>query len=145
MVFRNTFSAAEIAATGLRAERIRMEVSAMNLANAHATRTPQGGPYRRQQPVFAAAMQSAAGRLRSLGGVEVAGVEPDESPFPRLYEPGHPDADGEGFVELPNVSLPLEMVDLLTASRSYEANLKSLETFRKMVEQTLDLIRSTSG
>lgn len=144
------FASADIAASGLKAERQRMEVAANNIANAHTTRSPEGGPYRRQQVIFATQMNAALGsRFASgsthtqLGGVEVVGIEPDRSPFEKIFNPGHPDADPDGFVEMPNVALPMEMVDLMTASRSYEANLKSLETFRRMVERTLDLMRGT--
>ncbi|MBT5020636.1 flagellar basal body rod protein FlgC [Planctomicrobium sp.] len=144
----NVFAAAEISASGLKAERTRMEVAAGNIANANATRSPEGGPYRRQQVIFSAQMQNAnkvfgaaSSGETQLGGVDVVGVQADQSPLPKVYNPGHPDADEQGFVEMPNVALPMEMVDLMTASRSYEANLKSLETFRKMAEQTFELMR----
>jgi len=141
-------SVTDISASGLAAERHRMEVVANNIANAHTTRTPDGGPYRRQQLVFATALQSAQGTSKadagSFGGVQVLGVQPDLTELPRVYNPGHPDADGDGFVTMPNVKLPNEMVDLMTASRSYEANLKALRTFRKMAEQALLLLRGTA-
>ncbi len=147
MKIGNVFTSADISATGLKAERMRMEVAAGNIANANATRSPDGGPYRRQQVVFETQMQSALGGMVSqggqnqLGGVGVVGIESDRSPFPKVYNPGHPDADPDGFLQMPNVALPMEMVDLMTASRSYEANLKSLEVFRRMAEQTLELMR----
>ncbi len=147
MKIGNVFASADISATGLKAERMRMEVAASNIANANATRSPTGGPYQRQQVIFATQMQSALGGAVSqgdqnqLGGVDVIGIEADQSPFPKVYNPGHPDADPEGFLQMPNVALPMEMVDLMTASRSYEANLKSLEVFRRMAEQTLELMR----
>lgn len=148
MQFGNILSATDISATGLAAERQRMEVVANNIANAHTTRTAEGGPYRRQQIVFAAALQSAlygpASGAGELGGVQVVGIQPDLSELPRVYSPGHPDADGEGFVTMPNVKLPNEMVDLMTASRAYEANLKALRTYRKMAEQALSLLRGTA-
>jgi flagellar basal-body rod protein FlgC len=98
--------------------------------------------------VFAAAFDSAFGSTQSgrhgLGGVQVVGLQPDQSELPRVYQPGHPDADDNGFVVMPNVKLPNEMVDLITASRSYEANLRALRTFREMAEQALSLLRGTA-
>ena len=144
----SVFASADIAATGLKAERMRMEVAANNIANANATRTANGGPYRRQQVVFASQMGNAMSGMSSqgesaaqLGGVSVVGVQGDTTPFPMSYQPGHPDADEQGFLHLPNVTVPMEMVDMMSASRSYEANLKSLEVFRRMAEKTLELMR----
>ena len=124
-----------------------MEVVANNLANANSTRTPEGGPYRRMEVVFASALNSALaspdGPGSELGGVQVVGLQRDWSELPRVYQPGHPDAADDGFVTMPNVKLPNEMVDLITASRAYEANLRSLRTFREMAEQALSLLRGT--
>jgi flagellar basal-body rod protein FlgC len=144
------FSSTNIAGSGLSAERMRMEVVANNIANAHSTRTTQGGPYRRQQVLFSAAMDqvsangssTAGGQIPQLNGVQIAGVVDDQTPLEKVFNPGHPDADAEGFVEMPNVRLPTEMIDLMTANRAYEANLKSLHTFRQMAEQALGLMRS---
>jgi flagellar basal-body rod protein FlgC len=142
MAFGNILSATDIAASGLAAERMRMEVVANNIANAHTTRSVDGGPYRRQTVVFSSLLdQTSGGTQPQMGGVRVVGVNQDSSPLPRVYEPGHPDADEEGFVTMPNVSLPHEMVDLMTASRAYEANLKSMQAFRSMAEQALSLLR----
>ncbi|HWL07357.1 MAG TPA: flagellar basal body rod protein FlgC [Planctomicrobium sp.] len=149
MGFGNLFSATGISSSGLAAERMRMEVAANNIANAHSTRSVDGGTYRRQQVVFATAMDSltkggpsgTGGRLPELGGVQVQGVIADETPLPKILNPGHPDADQDGYVEMPNVSLPTEMIDLMTANRAYEANLKSLQIFRQMAEQSLSLMR----
>lgn len=143
------FSATGIASSGLAAERQRMEIAANNIANAHSTRSADGGPYRRRQVVFAEMLNrngpgSAAGGVSNFGGVEVVGVVQDDSPFPTIYDPGHPDADENGMVRMPNVEIPHELVDLLTASRAYEANLKSLEIFRQMAEQTLGLMRGVT-
>jgi flagellar basal-body rod protein FlgC len=140
-------STPNISASGLAAERQRMEVIANNIANAHSTRSLNGGPYRRQEMVFAEALDSASGDSRdstgSLRGVRVVGVHADESELPKVYNPGHPDADADGYVQMPNVNLPNEMVDLITASRAYEANLKALQLYRQMAEQTLALMRGT--
>ena len=140
----NLFAGANISASGMSAERQRMEVVANNIANANATRSPEGGPFRRQQLVFSAALDSSGrgNTVSGLHGVEVVGQQSDPSELPLVYNPGHPDADPvNGMVAMPNVKLPNEMVDLITASRSYEANLKALTSFKQMVEQTLRLLR----
>jgi flagellar basal-body rod protein FlgC len=145
MGFENLFNATNISSSGLSAERMRMEVIANNIANAFSTRTPQGGPFRRQDVVFASLLNN---RLRAgqagdqLGGVKAVEVVNDQSELPQVYNPGHPDADGRGFVTMPNVQLPNEMVNLITANRAYEANLKVLQAFRQQAEQALLLVRS---
>jgi flagellar basal-body rod protein FlgC len=140
MTFEDLFAVTRISASGLSAERLRMEVIANNLANAFSTRSVEGGPYRRKDVVFEAVLRHRLGQ-QELGGVRVAGIEDDPSEFVRVYQPGHPDADADGYVLYPNVILPLEMVNLLTASRAYEANLKVLQTFRQMMEQAFILLR----
>jgi len=140
------FSVTQIASSGLAAERLRMEVAANNIANANSTRTADGTPYRRQQVVFSAAMQKAMGKSidgDNLTGVTIDGVQDDMSELPKLYSPGHPHADADGFVTMPNVKLPHEMVDMMTAARAYEANLKSLQVFRNMTEQSLSLLKGS--
>ncbi len=119
-----------------------MEVVANNIANAHSTRTPEGGAFRRQDIVFAAAMSDRSDGPDGLRGVQVVGIEPDDSELPQIYNPGHPDANADGMVTMPNVSIPNEMVDMMTASRAYEANLRVLTLFREMAEQTLSLLRA---
>ncbi len=145
MGFGRLLSTTGISASGLAAERLRMEIAANNIANVHTTSTPEGGPYRRQQVQFASDMQEFLGRdpqgiSESLQGVRVAGVQRDDSDFDVVFNPGHPDADADGLVKMPNVKLPLEMVDLMTASRAYDANLKSMTVFKQMAEQTLSLM-----
>lgn len=144
---KGLFSAADISASGLAAERLRMEVAANNIANARSTHSLDGGPYRRQQVVFAAEMPTQPGiadpKRLSLGGVRVAGIVADETPLPVIHDPGHPDADEHGLVTMPNVTLSHEMVDLVTASRSYEANLKALQLYRQMAEQSLSMLQQT--
>ncbi len=137
MSFGNLFPAAGISASALSAERLRMEVTANNIANAFSTRTSEGGPFRRQDVVFSAVMERGG-----LGGVEVADVVDDESPFPVVSMPGHPDADAQGNVRLPNVQLPLEMVNLVTASRAYEANVRAAQSFIQMSQQALTILRA---
>ena len=145
MSMEQMLSGMDISASGLTGERLRMEVAANNIANMHSTRTPGGGPFQRQRVTFSAAMNqivSSEGMpVEELQGVRVVEITPDTSPGPEIYDPGHPDADSNGHVKMPNVNLSHEMVDMVTASRAYEANLKSLETFRQMAEQALSLLR----
>ncbi len=146
MGFDEMMAVTNISASGLAAEQLRMEVLANNIANAYSTRTADGGPFRRQDVVFAAVLndqlRGASGPGRHLGGVRVAGVEDDATEPTRVYYPGHPYADGEGYVLMPNVQMPVEMVNLITASRAYEANLRVLQSFRQMNEQSLALLRT---
>ncbi len=145
MAFDNLLAAGNISASGMTAERLRMEVIASNIANAVSTRSQAGGPYRRQDVLFEAILNDQASGSVPLGsqfgGVRVVGVVDDPSDLPRIYDPGHPDADDTGHVTMPNVFLPMEMVNLMTASRAYEANLKVLQTLRQQLEQTLALLR----
>ncbi|MCS6866423.1 MAG: flagellar basal body rod protein FlgC [Gemmataceae bacterium] len=143
MPFQDVLGAGAISASGLAAERLRMEVIANNIANANSTRSANGGPYRRQDVVFAEVLDDS---LRPLGlpafrGVQAVALIEDPSELPRIYLPGHPDADANGFVAMPNVQLPIEMVNLVTAARAYEANLRTAQTFRQMNEQALVLLR----
>jgi len=140
-MFSKLFAAADISASGMAAERMRMETVANNIANANSTNSVDGGPYRRQQLVFSALMDGSSSDSTGLRGVKVIGQESDQSPFIEIHSPGHPQADARGIVKMPNVRLPNEMVDMITASRSYEANLKALTSFKEMIEQTLTLLR----
>jgi flagellar basal-body rod protein FlgC len=140
------FAAADISASGLAAERLRLEVTANNIANAFSTRSANGGPYRRQDVVFSSVLNQRLGGARSrLGGVQVAGIVEDMSALHRIHNPGHPDADKDGYVTMPNVDLPVEMVNMITASRAYEANLRAMQFFRQMTEQSYGLLRSQGG
>jgi len=148
--------ALDVIGSGLRAERVRMDVIAQNIANADVTRTPQGGPYRRKQVIFTSrpaflpaiylppivkfAVMPAAFEPPAAQ-VKVAGVVDDPSPPKLVYEPGHPDADANGYVQMPNVDVPLEMADLLAAARAYEANARALQVLRQSLERALDLLR----
>jgi len=142
------FSAMTASASGLTAERLRMDVIAGNLANANTTRSALGGAYRRRVPLFAerSSLGVWSGRVPFLPrdqvmGVKVTGVVSDPSPLRREYQPGHPDAGPDGYVEFPNVDVVREMVDLMTASRAYEANATALEVAKQMAMRTLDLGR----
>jgi flagellar basal-body rod protein FlgC len=147
MAFDDLLVSGNISASGMTAERTRLEVIANNVANALSTRTASGGPFRRQDVLFEAVMQEqmngASGPPGSGvgGGVRVVGIQDDPSEMPRIHDPGHPDADSDGFVTMPNVSIPIEMVNLMTASRAYEANLKVLQTLRQQLEQALTLLK----
>ncbi len=147
MGFDDILAATNISGTGMAAERMRMEIVANNIANAFSTRSPNGGPFRRQDVVFSAVLngQTSAGSPRAasnLGGVEVTEILEDPSEFTRVHEPGHPDADADGMVSYPNVHLEVEMINLITASRAYEANVRAAQSFQRMMEQSLALIRA---
>jgi flagellar basal-body rod protein FlgC len=150
MGFEDALSSFNISSAGASAERLRMEVVANNIANAFATRTPRGGPFRRQEVVFETIYDdqlrsagSAAGPIaaKRLGGVRVDSIVDDPSDLTPVYNPGHPDADINGFVLYPNVQIPIEMVNLITANRAYEANVKVSQAFRQQAEQALLLVR----
>jgi len=137
------FDSLDISASGLIAERTRMDVTSQNLANAQST------GYKRQDVVL---RQQGAGFANVLGraigaqaggprGVEVAEVVTDQAPQRKVYDPGHPDADAQGYVELPNVNAVSEMTDLISASRAYEANVTALNTAKQMFSKTLELLK----
>jgi len=136
-------TALDINASGLTAQRQRAEVASANLANSQTTRTPEGGPYRRKDVVFETVPFSKAFDIAATGinGVEVAGVMDDPTPFDRRYEPNHPDADAEGYVEYPNVNSMEEMANLVEASRSYEANISAVNIIKTMIARTLEIGR----
>jgi flagellar basal-body rod protein FlgC len=144
------FDALEISASGLTAERLRMDVTAENLANAQTTRGADGQPYRRKEVVlaerqgpgsFGAALAGAMGRGGTSGGVQVATIAQDQTPLKQVYDPGHPDADANGYVQLPNVDPVAEMVDLISAQRAYEANVTAMQAAKQMFSKTLELLR----
>ena len=136
-------AAISASASALNAEKKRIEVAVSNLANQESTRTADGQPYRRRDVVLAAddkAFDAALGRAGATG-VRVATVVEDQAPFRRRYEPSHPDADADGFVALPNVDAPQEMVDMLGAARAYQANLAAISMIRDMIAKALELGR----
>jgi flagellar basal-body rod protein FlgC len=133
------FGAIGISASGMAAERMRMDVTSANLANADTTRGADGRPYQRQEVVLQAGGGPSFGDV--LSGVQVAAIVPDRSPGRRVYDPGHPDADAQGYVTLPNVNTVTEMTDLITESRGYEADTQALDTAKAMYTKTLDLLR----
>ena len=134
----NLIPAIDVTTSGLTAERVRMETVAANLANANTTRDVNGLPYRRKEVVFQTVLDRSleADGIHS-GGVKVLKIAEDNSPFKKLYLPGHPHADAKGWVTLPNVDPVNEMVDLMTASRSYEANLQVMRVARDMTSRSI--------
>ena len=137
-----------ISASGMRAQRLRLDVIAANLANAQSTRSPEGGPYRRRDVVLEAARrgESFEDMLAPGGGtasaVEVSRVVTDTRPPRMVYDPNHPDADTNGFVAMPNVNVVSEMVDMMAASRAYEANVAALNATKRVLEAALEIGRA---
>jgi flagellar basal-body rod protein FlgC len=140
-----TFSAMEVAASGLAAERTRMNTVASNLANARTTRTADGGPYKRLDPVFQVKpLAAAAGEVpggEGIASVRVARIAEDTRDPMMVYEPGHPDADANGYVRYPNVNVVEEMVNMITASRAYEAGVTSIESIKSMAKSAIGIGR----
>jgi flagellar basal-body rod protein FlgC len=139
-------SAMEIISSGLAASRFRMNIVASNLANAQTTRTAEGGPYRRRDPVYQATPVSSpfaqllSDRLdAALRGVTVSQVAVDQRPPRTVYDPGHPDADPNGIVKLPNVNVVEEMVDMIMASRAYEAGVTAMQSIKSMANRALSI------
>jgi flagellar basal-body rod protein FlgC len=135
-------TAINASASALNAQRARMEVAVSNLANAESTRGADGQPYRRRDVVLEATpmggFDAAMGRADAVG-VQVAEIVEDTEPFQRRFEPAHPDADAEGFVSVPNVNVPEEMVDMLGAARAYQANLTAINVIRDTIQRSLEL------
>lgn len=147
----NGWDSLDISASGLTAQRLRMDVIANNIANAQTTRTPTGGPYRREEVVLspAYAPQSFSDYLNGAmqrgnpvtqfgAGVQVAGIQQDPSPFKVVYDPSNPDAVN-GYVQMPNVDISTEMVDMVSASRAYEANVTAFDATKQMYLDALTL------
>ncbi|HEY8491782.1 MAG TPA: flagellar basal body rod protein FlgC [Dehalococcoidia bacterium] len=137
-------------ASGLSAERLRMDTIANNVANMHTTRTPEGGPYRRQMVTFAPRTDGFAflnlfrrsGRQEvATEGVRVNSIVEDTSPPIRSYQPDHPDADAEGYVLMPNINVVTEMTDMISANRAYEANVTVLNAAKNMAMKALEIAR----
>lgn len=133
----SVFSGMRISASGLSAERLRMDTISSNVANIKTTRTEDGGAYKRKVAVFEENYDEKMGML----GVKTVAIEEDKSPLRKLYEPEHPDADEQGYVEYPNVDLLVEMSELITASRSYESNVDTLNAQKNMISKALEIGR----
>jgi flagellar basal-body rod protein FlgC len=145
------FEILKTSGSALTAQRLRMDVIASNLANAEATSTPEGGPYKRERVVFEPMLRDTFEKVNDPNGsstpgptshgVEVRGVVQDDEEPRMVYDPTHPDANDDGFVAYPNVDLVTEMTDMLSASRSYEANITVLNVAKNMAQRALDLGR----
>jgi flagellar basal-body rod protein FlgC len=145
------FDAISIGASGLSAERTRMDVTSENLANADTTQGANGQPYQRQEVVlqqvgggFNAALSSAMGSAGGgpvAGGVQVGGIVSDPTPDQSVYDPGNPAANAQGYVKMPNVNPVNEMVDMIDESRSYQSDVTAMTTAKQMYEKTLDLLK----
>lgn len=146
------FGGIDAAASGLTAERLRMDVISNNIANVNSTRTVDGGPFKRKYVVFqpreaeknsfAAMLEGAmnkGSKNRAGDGVRAIGIGTDDSMGKLVYDPGHPDANADGYVELPNVDIVTEMVDMITASRAYEANVTTINAAKSMAQQALNI------
>ncbi|GHV41959.1 flagellar basal-body rod protein FlgC [Clostridia bacterium] len=143
------FSSMNISASGLTAQRVRQDVIAENIANVDTTRTAEGGPYRRKvtlfqertQPdtQFASVFGSTIKRASAGDGVRVAKITVDTSEGTKVYEPGHPDADADGYVTKPNVNIVNEMVNMIASTRSYEANITAMNATKAMISKTLEI------
>ena len=144
------FLGIDAAASGLTAERLRMDVIANNIANANTTRTERGGAYHRRYVVFEprtekksvsfeSFLEKSMNKFQPGNGVRAVRIEDDDEQGPLVYDPGHPDANADGYVERPNVNVVAEMVDMITASRAYEANATSISAAKSMVTKALDI------
>jgi len=131
----------DISAMGLSAQRQRLDVVAENIANVNTTRTPDGGPYRRKQVVFETVLAGQTAIGSDPQGVIVTEVTTDSAAPRRVYEPGHPEADARGYVNMPNVNVVDEMVDMISATRSYEANVTALNATKGMLTKALEIGR----
>ena len=134
MEVNNSFGPIDIAISGMQAQNKSMGVISSNVANAQSTDNGQGQPYRRLEAIFKADDDD-------MGGVTLDEIAADMSELPRILRPGHPDADEQGYVTMPNVDLPIEMVNLTMATRAYQANVAVLKRYQRMVETTLELLR----
>jgi flagellar basal-body rod protein FlgC len=136
-------SSMDISASGLTAQRMRMDVISENIANANTTRTENGGPYRRRVTVLQEQPQTFSSVLKQAtgGGVAVSQIVEDMSDFEYEYDPDHPDADANGYVALPNVDEAEEIIDLMSSTRSYEANVTALNATKGMAMKALEIGR----
>lgn len=142
----NFLNAMQVSGSALKAQRTRINVAAMNLANVNTTRTIEGGPYKAKSVVFAAKpleskFKEILNSKAKLQSVEVIDVVEDQAPFKEIFDPSHPDADNKGMVKLPNVNVVEQMVDMMSAKRAYEANVTALDAVKSMALKALDIGR----
>ncbi|NLG87989.1 MAG: flagellar basal body rod protein FlgC [Clostridiaceae bacterium] len=143
------FSALNSSASALTAQRLRMDIIAENIANVNTTRTENGTPYRRKTVIFEAQgdvpfssyLSNASRQLIKSKGVRVSRIVEDQTPFKMVYDPGHPDADENGIVQMPNVDVVTEMVNMISATRAYEANVTAINATKSMAEKALEIGR----
>jgi flagellar basal-body rod protein FlgC len=142
------FTTFDIAASGLKAQRTRLNTITANMANAETTSTPEGGPYKKKSVVFETQnlpfsrhLNDSMAQQSQLKGVKVAKIVEDTDPPQRLYDPTHPDAKEDGYVEMPNISVLKEMVDMMSATRSYEANTTTIKSAKRMAMKALEIGR----
>lgn len=140
------FTSLKISSSALEAQRVRLNTISANLANVETTRTPEGGPYRKQEVVFRSAPVSFSGELdravqAGTRGVQVAEIKANAAPPRMVYEPNHPDADGQGMVAMPNVNVLEETVDMMSATRNYEANVTAIKAAKRMALKALEIGR----
>jgi flagellar basal-body rod protein FlgC len=143
------FSALSVSASGMAAQRTRAALLVENIANSETTRTPEGGPYRRKDAIFSSDDSNSAfadeldAQLdgQQLTGVKVTGISVDHTPPEKQYMPGHPDADADGYVSVPKLNPAEDMVDLMSANRSYQANVSAMSAVKDMIQKSIDLLR----
>lgn len=141
------FNSLSVSASGMSAQRARAEILVENLANSETTRTPEGGPYRRKDVVFSSTpvgsfQSSFQSAMESTGtGVRISDIVTDQRDPERRYIPGHPDADKDGYVSMPRMNPAEDMVDLMSASRSYQANISATSAVKDMIQRSIDLFR----
>lgn len=137
------FNSLDVSASGLTAQRLRLDTISNNIANANTTRTEEGGPFQRERVVFQERNTTASFsnylNQQKPAGVKVVAIEKDTAPFKALYDPTHPDADPSGYVMLPNVNIVTEMVDMISAARSYEANVTAINSAKSMMSKALEI------
>lgn len=136
---KSYFNVFQVSASALEAQRRRMNVITSNMANVNTTRTDQGGPYRRKDVVFTPKIVEA--NPVELQGVRIAEIVEDKTPFKKIYDPGHPDADKDGYVEMPNVNIIEEMVNMMAAMRAYEASVSAFNTAKSIFLKSLEIGR----
>lgn len=140
----DAFKDMRISSSGLSAERLRMDTIASNIANVETTRGENGGPYRRKIAVFEENLNKVLNKdtgkyENDMLGVKAVGIKEDESPLKRVYDPSNPDADKDGYVSMPNVNILNEMADMISATRSYEANINAVQTEKSMFSKALEI------
>jgi len=146
-MFMGVFKSLDVSASALTAQSFRMDIISQNIANANTTRTAEGGPYQRklvvlgqQEPSFSSVLDAHQAESQ-INGVVVVKTEADETPFNLVYDPAHPDANADGYVEMPNIDLVKEYVDMISASRSYEANVTVMNATKQMALKALEIGR----